>query len=103
MSKSSFIDDIHGNNAKWKTEPIVFDNKQLAKDNDGNGTDVMRGLCLRDLPKGMFFKLCPTDGAAVFARGEFDRSENKYECERYDNGNCRYISGNKIVFVGFYF
>jgi hypothetical protein len=58
---------------------------------------------LKDLPKGEFFKMKP-DAKRVYIRGEYDRSEKKYDCYAFDDMNySRMIDGKKQVFAGFTF
>ena len=60
-----------------------------------------------DLKKGDFFTLRPIEEpkeSQVWIRGEYDRSEKRYECQRFDDINtfC-YLPGNKEVYTGFTF
>lgn len=58
---------------------------------------------LKDLPKGEFFKLKP-DAKRVYMRGDYDRSEKKYDCGAFDDiGYSRMFDGKKLVFAGFTF
>lgn len=81
---------------------VVYHNSALAKDNDGNGTDEMFPVKLKDLKDG-FFKLRPTDSAPVWIKREYDRSERKYYCEKYDGHGEKYLKGDTVVYAGFYF
>jgi hypothetical protein len=62
---------------------------------------------VKDIKKGEFFTKkdieCPRD-SQVWIRGEYCRSEKKYECTRFDDINtiC-YMSGSKDVFTDFTF
>lgn len=64
---------------------------------------------LKELKKGDFFTLKPhgekcVSSSQVFIRGEYDRTEKKYDCGRYDDiGYSRYFSGNKEVYTDFIF
>ena len=62
---------------------------------------------IKDMKKGSFFTKkqieCPVD-RQVWIRGDYDRSEKKYECVRFDDANAFcYISGEKEVFTDFIF
>lgn len=81
---------------------IVYHNSLLARDNDGYGEDEMHPIKLKDL-KDRFFKLRPTDSAPVWAKIEYDRSERKYYCEKYDGNGEKWLKGDTIVWAGFYF
>lgn len=64
----------------------------------------MKAIKLKDVKKGYFFKLCPTETAPVWVRGSYDRMEKKYECyEYYDICHFKYFGANKIVYVDFEF
>ena len=76
----------------------------------------MRMLKIKELPKGEYFTLkpVPEDPAndnlrvpkesQVYIRGEYDRSERKYWCQKWaDISDGRYIKGDKEVFTDFYF
>lgn len=62
---------------------------------------------IKDIKKGGFFTKkaidCPSD-RQVWIRGDYDRSEKKYECTRFDDC-CTfcYMSGSKEVFTDFIF
>lgn len=64
---------------------------------------------LKELKKGDFFTLKPhgedrVSDSQVYIRGEYDRSEKKYNCGRYDDINySRYFSGDKEVYTDFIF
>lgn len=62
---------------------------------------------LKDLKKGDFFTLKShgekhvTD-SQVYIKGEFDRTEKKYDCGRCDDiSYSRYFDGNKTVYTDF--
>lgn len=57
---------------------------------------------LRTVKKGDFFRL--PGGKAVYVRGDYDRSEKRYECYRFDDINAfRMFKGEKLVETGFTF
>ena len=64
-------------------------------------------MTIKDLKKGDFFTLkqleYPTE-KQVYIRGEYDRTEKKYECIRFDDiSNTRYLSGSKEIYTDFIF
>lgn len=62
---------------------------------------------LKDLKRGEYFTLKPIDEPTekqVYIRGDYDRAERKYECNKFSDVNyCRYISGDKEVYTDFTF
>lgn len=62
---------------------------------------------IKDLPKGTYFTLTATPfpkESQVYIRGEYDRSERKYECTKFsDIGSSRLFRGDKEVYVNFIF
>lgn len=62
---------------------------------------------LKDLKKGEYFTLKPIENPTekqVFIRGEYDRTEKKYECGRFDDiSYTRYLSGKTEVYTDFTF
>ena len=64
-------------------------------------------MTIKDLKKGAFFTKKPVDNpkeSQVWIRGEYDRSEKKYECTRFDDASsCCYLPGNKEVHTDFIF
>lgn len=62
---------------------------------------------LKELKKGTFFTKKPIekpDEYQVFIRGEYVRSEKRYECTRFaDVNDVQYIRGDKEVFTNFIF
>lgn len=62
---------------------------------------------LKDLKCGDFFTLKPhgehhIHGSQVYIKGEYDRSERKYNCGRCDDiSYSRYFSGEKEVYTDF--
>lgn len=62
---------------------------------------------LKELKKGDFFTkrdIANPSDHQVWIRGEYDRSEKKYECTRFDDCcDCCYLPGNKEVFTNFVF
>lgn len=64
-------------------------------------------MMLKDLKKGDYFTVkaieCPTE-KQVFIKGDYDRSDKKYECVRFDDINeYRYFKGTKEVYTDFIF
>lgn len=64
-------------------------------------------MTVKDLKKGDFFTKkqieFPSD-RQVWVRGEYDRSEKRYECYRFaDVNDVCYISGAKEVYTDFIF
>ena len=62
---------------------------------------------IRELKKGEFFTVKqidnPTDNQ-VYVRGEYDRSERKYECYKFsDINDYRYFKGDKEIYTDFTF
>lgn len=62
---------------------------------------------LKDLKIGEYFTLKPIENPTekqVFIRGEYDRTEKKYECGRFDDiSYSRYLSGKTEVYTDFIF
>lgn len=62
---------------------------------------------LKDLKIGEYFTLKPIENPTekqVFIRGEYDRTEKKYECGRFDDiSYTRYLSGKTEVYTDFTF
>lgn len=62
---------------------------------------------LKDLKKGEYFTLKPIENPKenqVYIRGEYDRTERKYECGKFsDISYYRYIDGNREVYTDFVF
>ena len=68
----------------------------------------MTPIKLKDVKKGDFFTLKPIEEPSnnqVYIKGEYDRSEKKYLCNKWSDylGSGRYFKGNKIVYVDFTF
>lgn len=62
---------------------------------------------IRELKKGDFFTKKPIPNpkdSQVWIRGDYDRAQHKYECQRFDDANefC-YLPGDKDVCIGFTF
>ena len=62
---------------------------------------------IKELKKGDFFtkkSISDPSGSQVWIRGEYDRTERKYECVNFDDANrfC-YLKGDKEVFTDFVF
>ena len=62
---------------------------------------------LKDLKIGEYFTLKPIEEPKenqVYIRGEYDRTERKYECGKFsDISYTRYIDGNREVYTDFTF
>ena len=63
---------------------------------------------IKDLKRGEFFTLKDygddPDTARVYIRGEYDRSERKYEVTKFDDFcDARLMKGERVVFTGFTF
>ena len=64
--------------------------------------DYYNGTCeLSQLPKGYYFRL--PGKQKVYLKGEYDRSQKKYECTKTDDvwGNGRMLKGSTKVETGF--
>lgn len=64
-------------------------------------------MTVKDLKKGDYFVRkqieYPTEHQ-VWVRGDYDRTEKKYECFRFDDVNdTRFIAGTKEVYTDFIF
>lgn len=68
---------------------------------------MSKGKALKDLKKGEWFTLKEIeypDINQVWIKGDFDRSEKKYCCTRWDDINRdKLVAGDKIVYVDFIF
>ena len=62
---------------------------------------------IKELKKGEFFTLKAIENPSenqVYIRGDYERTEKKYECEKFsDFCFTRFFKGDKVVFVGFTF
>ena len=62
-------------------------------------------MTLKDLKIGEYFTLKPIENPTekqVFIRGEYDRTEKKYDCGRCDDiSYSRMFDGNKTVYTDF--
>lgn len=62
---------------------------------------------LKELKEGEYFTLKPIAEPSekqVYIRGEYDRSEKKYCCGRFDDiSYSKYINGDKEVYTDFTF
>jgi hypothetical protein len=67
--------------------------------------DIMIVKALKDLDNEEVFKLKPTtNNKAVWIKGEYDRSTNKYSTTKYSNMNHETLkAGDTLVFTGFIF
>ena len=58
---------------------------------------------IKSLKPGTFFKMSPTS-KIVYIRGSYDRSEKKYECQRFDDISvCIYCAGSRAAYTDFTF
>lgn len=58
---------------------------------------------IKDLKPGTFFKTSPKS-KIVYIRGAYDRSEKKYECQRFDDISvCIYCAGSRAAYTDFTF
>ena len=103
MSKYKYVCNIPNKSCLWQTDEIVFTNSKMAKEEDCDGQDTMRGIMLKDVPYGEFFKLNPTDSASVYSKDCYDRLTKKIMCTNEKTGTERVIDRNKIVYVGFWY
>lgn len=63
----------------------------------------IQAVQIKDLKQGEFFILSK-NAKKVYSKGGYDRSEKKYECNDFDDiSNCKYLAGNKTVFINFTF
>lgn len=64
-------------------------------------------MTIKELKKGEYFTIKPIDNPTekqVFIRGDYDRSEKKYECGRFDDiSYSRLFKGDKEVYTDFTF
>lgn len=67
----------------------------------------MKTVKLSDLKKGEYFTLKDIEypkESQVFIKGEYDRSEKAYYCDKFsDISSCKILKGNKLVYTDFYF
>ena len=63
---------------------------------------VMESSTIKQCPVGEYIRF--TETGSVWVRGEYDRTERKYWCHRFDDVNYgRYVTGTKPVFIDFTF
>ena len=64
-------------------------------------------MTVKELKRGDMFTLRPIEEpreSQVFIRGEYDRSERKYWCDRFaDISDGKFLSGTKEVYQDFVF
>ena len=64
-------------------------------------------MTVKELKRGEMFTLRPIEEpreSQVFIRGEYDRSERKYWCDRFsDISDGKFLSGTKEVYQDFVF
>ena len=67
----------------------------------------LAAMTIRELKKGEFFLVKalenPTENQ-VYVRGDYDRSQKKYECYKFsDINSIRYFKGDKDIYTDFTF
>ena len=68
-----------------------------------NNTNDFTTLKIKELKPGDFFKLSPLS-KTVYIRGPYDRSEKKYECQRFDDISVYiYCAGSRTAYTDFTF
>lgn len=64
-------------------------------------------MTVKELKKGQYFTKKAVEDPKenqVWIRGEYDRSQGKYECTRFDDiCHCCYLKGSQEVFTEFTF
>ena len=64
-------------------------------------------MTVKELKKGEFFTKKPIENPTerqVFGRGDYDRTQKKYECTRFDDINCCcYLKGGAEIYTDFTF
>ena len=67
----------------------------------------MKQVMLKEVKKGDYFTLNPIENPSenqVYVREDFDRIDKVYWCSKFnDICCCRYLKGDKVVYVGFTF
>lgn len=68
----------------------------------------MTKIALKDIKKGTYFTLKPIEepkDSQVYVKGDYDRSEKKFECQKFTDiwGNGRFIKGTTEVYIDFTF
>lgn len=86
---------------------ITLNGKTAAALENAARLDGVRAVRVRDLKRGDFFTVTPCAFPAdnrVYIRGEYDKSERRYYCEKFaDFCNGREFNGEKVVYTGFTF
>lgn len=60
----------------------------------------MRQIELRKVKREEFFRLANSETSPLWIRGEYDRSDKRFECYKYDNINhFSEFTGKRLVFV----
>jgi hypothetical protein len=85
--------------------PIAARRPDLSQNHHEN--KELQNMKIRNLKKGDFFTKKPLDNpkeSQVWMRGEYDRSQKKYECTRFDDmcTSC-YLPGDRDVYTEFTF
>lgn len=67
----------------------------------------MEKKTLKELKRGEWFTLKPINEPTekqVYIKGDYDRSEKKYDCGRFhDISLNKYLKGSTVVYTGFTF
>ena len=62
---------------------------------------------VKDLKVGEWFTLKPIEepkDSQVYIRGQYDRTERKYDCDKWDDISVnRYFKGDRVVYTDFTF
>lgn len=62
----------------------------------------MKTTTIAQIKNGEIFRL--TENGPEWVRGEYDRTDKKFECSKWDDVNhSSYMKGTRKVFVGFEF
>lgn len=69
---------------------------------------MVKAILLKNVKKGEFFTLRDIENdvqtTKVYVKRDYDRASKKYSCTRYSDFNDeKFLSGDKIVYVGFTF
>jgi len=67
----------------------------------------MQAITIKELKKGDWFTLKPIEypkESQVYIREDYDRSDKKYCCTKWDNISAwRMFKGDKVVYTDFFF
>lgn len=91
-------------NSAWRAKhgkganSAVITNPRRKYDESRDGVGYRK---LSDLKRGEFFKR-KADARKVYRKGDYDRSERKFECDDTDDiSRTAYLKGDTRVYVGF--